>query len=98
MRIPRNNFTNSKESNFFKGICKKPLLLISKFIYLGSLMQSPSTTSDALGQMDFKGMLPQDLLNVSARLHHPPAGEYLFRPDTMLQKRYGSYLLRMAMS
>ena len=28
----------SKQANFFKGICKKALLMISKFIDLGSLM------------------------------------------------------------
>ena len=35
-RFRMKNFT--KEANFFKGICKKPLLMISKFIDLGSLM------------------------------------------------------------
>ena len=35
-RFRMKNFT--KQANFFKGICKKALLMISKFIDLGSLM------------------------------------------------------------
>ena len=35
-RFRMKNFT--KEANFFKGLCKKALLMISKFIDLGSLM------------------------------------------------------------
>ena len=49
------NFT--KQAKFFKGICKKALLMISKFIDLGSLMKEVATAFPFVGHKEGRVLL-----------------------------------------
>ena len=92
-RFRMKNF--SKQANFFKGICKKALLMISKFIDLGSLMHhtpgccpkvqtNAKTNVTQLGAVRFNGVVWRNAYLAST--HLVPTTTQSFSDHTILER------------